>query len=500
MADAQGWLPKSVAQAWGVQPGKAKRGPRSTLACAHCKNGKVRCESDRPCRRCLYKGIECVLAAPVVGADRPLEAASDSVPIQPAPSSARSVPLEARAAHGMAGADGHATADAETLVVEAASMQVLGLSAALAARYSQVPFAGPVGTSLHLWLHDADVLRVTELVAAGAAGDRLSGVRMIRFHSLCAELLACCLELASLQDGKATLRITREKKVQKGSPVLGADGHAPAELALLRPSALARIDRYLNQALSIDELQSSHSVFDYASTMRRAYESMGFRQTALNDVLSSTSSEACQQSWYELLYAPLHQGLNAAARVVSRFFQLLLVRVPEGSGADALTLHIFFRFRLPQLLGGWCSGWIPHGSFPAAKATFIGRGGDADECREWACFIPLVDSSDDAAQNGFTLVAYKGKGKAGQDMLPLFAHFLSFSDSGMCATGCFEVVAPARRHTDKGRDKKRDASGILLEPRATCHSFRMILAGTACGAAPSQAGMVDTCKRRRQST
>ena len=471
----EGWLPSTLRQL-GVDERKTGGGKRVITACAQCKAGKVKCDKDRPCRRCLYKGIgeQCrdVDDASTIGADadQPLAAASGSVPVLPARS-----PTRPRA-------NAHATADTLFgLEVATASMHVLGLSAALAARYRQVPFSGPVGTSLHLWLHDADVLRVTELVAAGAAGDRLSGVRMIRFHSLCAELLACCLELASIQDGKATLRITREKKVQKGSPVLGADGHAPAELALLRPTALARIDKYLNQALSIDELQSSHSVFDYASTMRRAYESVGFRSTALNDVLSSTSSEARQQSWYEMLYAPLHQGLNAAARVVSRFFQLLLVRVPEGSGADALTLHLFLRIRLPQLLGGWCSGWKPHGSFPAAKATFIGRGGDADECREWACFIPLVDSSDDAAQNGFTLLAYKGKGKAGQDMLPLFAHFLSFSDSGMCATGCFEVVAPARRHTDKGRDKKRDASGTLLQPRATCHCFRMILAGTACG-------------------
>ena len=494
MADEPGWLPKSLVQAGGVQPRKAKGGLRVTLACAHCKAGKVRCESDRPCRRCLYKGIECVdadAAAPEAGADMPLEAAIDSVPVPLAGLPAPSVPLEARAAHGTAGAAGHATAgrDGETLLVETASMQVLELSAALAARYCQVPFSGPVETSLHLWLHDADVLRVTELVGAGAAGDRLKGVRMMIIRTFCAEFLACCLELASLHDGKATLRITWEKKMQKGSQVPGVDGHAPAELALLWPSSLARIDRLLNQALSIDELQSSHSVFDYALTMRRAYESVGFRSTALNDVLSSTSSEAREQSWYEMLYAPLHQGLNATARVVSRYFQLLLMRVPEGSGADALTLHIFFRIRLPQLLGGWCSGWKPHGSFPVAKTTFVGRGSDADECREWACFIPIVNSSEDAAQNEFTLVAYKGKGKAGQDMLPLFAHFLTFSESGMCATGCFEVVSPARRHKDKGRDKKRDASGNLVEPRASCHRFRMILAGNACGQPPSQAGM-----------
>ena len=471
----EGWLPSTLRQL-RVDVSKTGGKKRVITTCAQCKAGKVKCDKDRPCRRCLYKGIgeQCrdVDDASTIGADanQPLAAASGSFPVLPSRSPTR---LRAKA---------HATADTLFgLEVATASMQVLGLSAALAARYRQVPFSGPVGTSLHLWLHDADVLRVTELVNAGAAGDRLSGVRMITFHSFCAELLACRLHLASLDDGKARLTITWEKTMQKGAQVPGVDEPTPAEHALLQPSAQARIDRYLHQALSIDELQSSHSIFDYALTMRRAYEAAGCRQTVLSDVLSSTSSEARQQSWYEMLYAPLYQGLNAAARVVSRFFQLLLVRVPEGSGADALTLHIFIRCRLPQLLGGWCSGWRPYGSLPTAKAMFIGRGGDADEWREWACFVPIVDSSKDAAKEAFEFLVYKGKGKAGQDMLPLFALSLSVSDSGMRATGCFEVVAPARRHNDENRDRKRDASGTPLQPRATCHCFRMILAGTACG-------------------
>ena len=490
MGDAEGWLPSALRQA-GVYARKKEGQKRVISACAQCKAGKVKCDSDRPCRRCLYRGIgeQCVDvddASTGADADRPLAAASGTVPVLPTGSPTRPRSLGARAAHGTLGAKAHDTAETlHVLEVATASMQVLGLSAALAARYCHASFLGPVGTSLHLWLHDTDVLRVTELVTAGAVGDRLSGVRMIVFHSFCAELLACCLDLASLHDGRARLTITWEDTMQKGARVLGVDERNSAELALLRPRALARIDRYLNQVLSIDELQSSHSMYDYALTVRRVYESAGCRQTVINDVLSSTSSEAREQSWYEMLYAPLHHGLNASSRVVSRYLELKIVRVPGGSGVDVLTVHVYVRARLPQFLGGWRSGWRLYGSFPAAKPIFVGRGGDANDWREWACFMPIVDSSKDAAKEvfkeAFEFLVYKGYGKPGHDMLPLFVVLLSVSDSGMCMKGCFEVVAPARRHKDKSRDGKRDASDTLLEPRATCQFFRMIFARKACG-------------------
>ena len=52
-----GWLPPSVRNV-AAGRGAPSKSARIAVACKKCKKAKAKCDMSRPCRRCLYKGVQ----------------------------------------------------------------------------------------------------------------------------------------------------------------------------------------------------------------------------------------------------------------------------------------------------------------------------------------------------------------------------------------------------------------------------------------------------------
>eukprot|EP00693_Jakoba_libera_P001577 EC690668.1.p4 GENE.EC690668.1~~EC690668.1.p4 ORF type:complete len:91 (+),score=12.00 EC690668.1:137-409(+) len=67
-----------------MQGDKFEAPPKVLISCTHCRASKVQCSNQRPCPRCLKKGLECV-NAPTTRKRRPSRRASCESPVRKQP-------------------------------------------------------------------------------------------------------------------------------------------------------------------------------------------------------------------------------------------------------------------------------------------------------------------------------------------------------------------------------------------------------------------------------
>ena len=178
-------------------------------------------------------------------------------------------------------------------------------------------------------------------------------------RSTFAELHQCTLRVKPDSASQVTLHLTWNKSMKRWDEVMEQEkqGMLPAHLAsLLRAKSSEVIGTY-----RFDDLRSTCCLYDYATAVSRSNGGgESSTQAIIDHVVTSEQSKALLQDWI---------GLRAASKFVTRLIEFDFRSADDGGssagGPESIiadkTCHV--RLKLPTLLGGVSTPWIPLGRF-----------------------------------------------------------------------------------------------------------------------------------------
>lgn len=356
---------------------------------------------SRPCRRCLYKGVQDECTADDSDLPQGSSAAQISPPAlmqSPSSFSSSSLPSCESAASDTAGRGGGAGGSAyhraevgdltaeespkkgadgeECFEISLPELQVLSVSPALSRRYS-TPYGGPAGSSFLLWIHDEDKYEIVNSMIRAAEDYCNHSVylysgtaRLLVTRFTFAELHRCVLRVKATSATCISLQVSWDSSIGKWEQYMNTNQCTTLPTPIVR-SFRAKMHENLLGSFSFDELRSTCCLYDYATSVSRSNGGgQGATQALMDHIITSAQSRALMQDWV---------GLRAASKFISRLLEFNFctadARGTRCAGADAASrlipkdantlpdLLCHARLKLPPMLGGMCTSWLRLGQF-----------------------------------------------------------------------------------------------------------------------------------------
>ena len=168
-----GWLPFVVRTSLEGDDAKeqaARPKPKRNLgACPSCRTARAKCDTDRPCRRCIFKGIQDQCNNTAQSERSEGNGGGRSRSASPPPPSIKRARLTSNdrtsIVSPMDGTEGHGIeASGEYFTVGIETMEAISISPALARHYCKMGFCGPAGSIVTSWFYPPDGVRLAQAV------------------------------------------------------------------------------------------------------------------------------------------------------------------------------------------------------------------------------------------------------------------------------------------------------------------------------------------------